>query len=240
MTAGNPCAQRTATRRNGRAGRPSCQETTAWSSIGSSYPGPHRPSPANARDDEEPLAGPHEAELARLPLDERVRAARRRSGLERLLRCARARRPRPCARRPRRAREVGAERVDVGERRSREARRRRASAGRASGGADDVRIGGMRVGATRDQPDSPAPRGLLPATQAVSTLIRFVVPGMFTAVPAVMTTRSPGATIPVCARRLERPGPQLLDVAALVDLGRDDAPLDRELLGGVALVRRRR
>ena len=31
----------------------------------------------------------------------------------------------------------------------------------------------------------------------MSTLITFVEPGMFTAVPAVMTTRSPGATIPV-------------------------------------------
>ena len=51
----------------------------------------------------------------------------------------------------------------------------------------------------------------------MSTLITLVEPGMFTAVPAVITTRSPDSTISVALRGGERGRPELLDVGALGD-----------------------
>src|SRR6185436_2431565 len=67
VTAGKPCEQRAATRRNGRAGRPSCQDTTRVSSTRSWYRRPFR-SP-DALDDEKMLALSDEPEAPRLPDD---------------------------------------------------------------------------------------------------------------------------------------------------------------------------
>ena len=69
----------------------------------------------------------------------------------------------------------------------------------------------------------------------MSTLITFVEPGMFTAVPAVITTRSPFSMIR-CRRRPQRGRPQLLDVGALGDADRRHAPLERHVLKRVVVV----
>ena len=53
---------------------------------------------------------------------------------------------------------------------------------------------------------------------------------MFTAVPAVRTTRSPGVDDARVARRGDREAPELLDVRHLGDLERRHAPLDRHVL----------
>ena len=242
MTAGKPCAQRTATPRNARAGRPSCQETTAWSSTGSSYPRPsrgHRPSPVTTKRRSPGRTSPS------LRASRSTNTGRLRDldlALERAVLAPRASRPRPGVRRtlPRESR-YDADRLDVREPRSRRGRRRRSSAASRSGGGGG-RVGRRHGAGHGDSPDSPAAAGLLPRRRrrgyAVSTLIRFVVPGMFTAVPAVMTTRSPEATMPGRARGLEGPWPRAPPRRGTPDVGGDDAPLDRELLRGVALVRR--
>ncbi len=54
--------------------------------------------------------------------------------------------------------------------------------------------------------------------QAMSTLITFVEPGMFTAVPAVITTRSPLATMPLARAASSEVAPEILDVVHLRDL----------------------
>ena len=59
---------------------------------------------------------------------------------------------------------------------------------------------------------------------------------MFTAVPAVITTRSPDSTISVFRARSERGRPELLDVGALGHGHRCHAPLERHVLQRIVVV----
>ena len=63
---------------------------------------------------------------------------------------------------------------------------------------------------------------------------------MFTAVPAVITTRSPLSTMPGLAAASIDGLPELLDVRALADQQRRHAPLERQLAHRPVVVRQRR
>src|SRR5262249_49448021 len=82
--------------------------------------------------------------------------------------------------------------------------------GGGGGGGREGGGGGGRGGASA----AVAPR------QAMSTLITLVEPGMLTAVPAVMTTRSPGCTRPLSpAASRERPQMSSTSVASGIGIG---------------------
>ena len=59
---------------------------------------------------------------------------------------------------------------------------------------------------------------------------------MFTAVPAVITIRSPSVDEPARAHGVERHLPEILDVLRLLDPPRRHAPLERHVLERVLVV----
>src|SRR5437762_2933837 len=190
VTAGLPNGQRTATRRKARGARPSCRSTTARSSIAPERSGMVFQPARDPFDDEEVLAGVDHPEAARLARELRVARRRGDEALQALVlrlelpHLGRA----PVERVPRV--QVRARRLVVEE-------REHAEHGDAAPTEDETGPGGSFRSAGH------APEHLRGAGAGsygtTSTLMTFVVPGMFTAVPAVMTTRSPLFTSP--ARR---------------------------------------
>ena len=70
----------------------------------------------------------------------------------------------------------------------------------------------------------------------MSTLITFVEPGMFTAVPAVITTRSPASTMPL-ARAASSERSQMSSTSSVSAIShRRHAPLERHVPQRVRLV----